>query len=69
MAYVPQAHTAPFPFRVLDVVLTGRTAHIGLTARPPSVTRRSLTSLEKMESVTSPIGPIRNSVAASASSC
>lgn len=34
MAYVPQAHTAPFPFRVLDVVLTGRTAHIALTARP-----------------------------------
>ena len=34
MAYVPQAHTAPFPFRVLDVVLTGRTAHIGLIARP-----------------------------------
>lgn len=34
MAYVPQAHTAPFPFQVIDVVLTGRTAHIGLTARP-----------------------------------
>lgn len=34
MAYVPQAHTAPFPFKVRDVVITGRTAHIGLTARP-----------------------------------
>ena len=34
MAYVPQAHTAPFPFHVLDVVLTGRTAHISLTAAP-----------------------------------
>lgn len=34
MAYVPQAHTTPFPFRVLDVVLTGRTAHIPLTASP-----------------------------------
>jgi iron complex transport system ATP-binding protein len=34
MAYVPQAHTAPFPFKVSDVVVTGRTAHIGLTARP-----------------------------------
>jgi ABC-type cobalamin/Fe3+-siderophores transport system ATPase subunit len=34
MAYVPQAHTAPFPFHVMDVVLTGRTAHIALTARP-----------------------------------
>jgi iron complex transport system ATP-binding protein len=34
MAYVPQAHTAPFPFKVMDVVLAGRTAHIGLTAHP-----------------------------------
>ncbi len=34
MAYVPQAHTAPFPFHVIDVVLTGRTAHISLTAAP-----------------------------------
>jgi len=34
MAYVPQAHTAPFPFHVMDVVLTGRTAHIPLTAAP-----------------------------------
>ncbi len=34
MAYVPQAHTAPFPFHVLDVVLTGRTAHVSLTAAP-----------------------------------
>jgi iron complex transport system ATP-binding protein len=34
MAYVPQAHTAPFPFHVLDVVLTGRTAHIPLTSAP-----------------------------------
>jgi iron complex transport system ATP-binding protein len=34
MAYVPQAHTAPFPFHVFDVVLTGRTAHISLTSSP-----------------------------------
>jgi iron complex transport system ATP-binding protein len=34
MAYVPQAHTAPFPFHVMDVVLTGRTAHISLTSAP-----------------------------------
>ena len=34
MAYVPQAHTAPFPFHVMDVVLTGRTAHIPLTSGP-----------------------------------
>lgn len=34
LAYVPQSHTPPFPFRVIDVVLTGRTAHIGMTATP-----------------------------------
>ncbi len=34
MAYVPQAHTAPFPFRVFNVVITGRTAHISLTSSP-----------------------------------
>lgn len=36
MAYVPQAHSAPFPFRAVDVVLMGRTAHISLTAAPSS---------------------------------
>ncbi|MGI5939294.1 MAG: ABC transporter ATP-binding protein [Thermoleophilia bacterium] len=34
MAYVPQAHAAPFPFPTIDVVLTGRTAHISLTSGP-----------------------------------
>ena len=34
IGYVPQAHTPAFPFRVLDVVLMGRTAHIGLAASP-----------------------------------
>lgn len=29
IAYVPQAHTPPFPFSVHDVVLMGRAAHIG----------------------------------------
>jgi iron complex transport system ATP-binding protein len=33
-AYVPQAHAAYFPFRVLDMVLMGRTAHLGLFAAP-----------------------------------
>jgi ABC-type cobalamin/Fe3+-siderophores transport systems, ATPase components len=28
ISYVPQAHTPPFPFSVLDVVTMGRTAHI-----------------------------------------
>jgi iron complex transport system ATP-binding protein len=34
LAYVPQAHTPPFPFSVFDVVLAGRTAHVGLFATP-----------------------------------
>lgn len=34
MGYVPQAHTAYFPFSVLETVLMGRTAHIGLFATP-----------------------------------
>lgn len=29
IAYIPQAHTPPFPFSVSDVVLMGRTPHIG----------------------------------------
>ena len=34
VAYVPQAHAAHFPFRVVDMVLMGRTAHLGLFAAP-----------------------------------
>lgn len=34
IGYVPQAHQPPFPFRVLDVVATGRAAHLGLFASP-----------------------------------
>lgn len=34
IAYVPQAHTPPFAFTVRDVVLTARSAHIGLFATP-----------------------------------
>ena len=29
IGYVPQAHTPPFPYTVEEVVLMGRTAHIG----------------------------------------
>ena len=31
-AYIPQAHTPPFPFAVRDVVLMGRTPHMGRLA-------------------------------------
>lgn len=34
VGYVPQAHTPPFPFTVLDVVTMGRTAHLGAFASP-----------------------------------
>ncbi len=33
MGFLPQHHSPIFPFRVLDVVLTGRAAHVGLTPR------------------------------------
>ena len=34
VAYVPQAHAAHFPFRVIDMVVMGRTAHLALFAAP-----------------------------------
>jgi iron complex transport system ATP-binding protein len=49
VSYVPQAHATPFAFRVLDVVLMGRTAHVGLfsspTARDYEVAEQTLDSL------------------------
>lgn len=40
LAYVPQAHTPPFAFSVRDVVLTARTAHVGLFRAPGRVDTR-----------------------------
>ncbi|WP_218612657.1 ABC transporter ATP-binding protein [Pseudonocardia sp. KRD291] len=34
VAYVPQAHAAPFPFTVGEVVLMGRTPHLGVAGAP-----------------------------------
>lgn len=34
LAYVPQAHTPPFPFTVLEVVLMARAPHLALLASP-----------------------------------
>ena len=34
IAYVPQAHSVPFPFPVIDVVVAGRNAHLGFTSKP-----------------------------------
>ncbi len=40
MGYVPQAYAGYFPFTVLDTVLMGRTARIGLFATPSAADRR-----------------------------
>ncbi|OBR93900.1 putative ABC transporter ATP-binding protein [Clostridium ragsdalei P11] len=34
IGYVPQAHTPPFPYKVFDVVLMGRTAHLSMFSSP-----------------------------------
>lgn len=34
IGYVPQSHTPPFPFSVLEVVMMGRTAHLGVFSSP-----------------------------------
>jgi len=34
IGYVAQAHTPPFPFKVIDVVAMGRAAHVGAFAAP-----------------------------------
>lgn len=36
MGYVPQSHQAAFPYRVVDMVLMGRTAHLKAFASPSS---------------------------------
>lgn len=40
IAYIPQAHVPPFPFRVRDVVMMGRTPYLGYLARPRPGDRR-----------------------------
>jgi len=34
VGYVPQVHTPPFPFKVIDVVVLGRTAHLAAFSSP-----------------------------------
>lgn len=34
IGYVPQAHTPPFPYKVREVVVMGRTAHLGMFSSP-----------------------------------
>lgn len=49
LAYVPQAHTSFFPFSVLETVLMGRTAHLGLFAVPGARDRRA--ALDALQSL------------------
>jgi iron complex transport system ATP-binding protein len=35
-AYIPQVHDKPFPFKVIDVVMMGRTAYTGMFSLPGS---------------------------------
>jgi iron complex transport system ATP-binding protein len=44
VAYVPQAHVSVFPYRVLDMVLMGRTAHFGLFSAPSEADRQQARS-------------------------
>lgn len=49
MGYIPQAHTPPFPFTVLDVVLMGRTAYLPRLAQPGKNDERiALEALEEL---------------------
>ena len=41
VAYVPQAHAAPFAFSAFEVVLMGRTARLGLFAQPGKADREA----------------------------
>jgi iron complex transport system ATP-binding protein len=53
VAYVPQAHAAHFPFRVIEMVVMGRTAHLGPFASPTREdwerARQALVALEIAE--------------------
>jgi iron complex transport system ATP-binding protein len=42
IAYVPQAHVAPFPYSVEDVVLLGRLAETGIFRAPQAADRRAV---------------------------
>ena len=49
VAYVPQAHAAHFPYAVLDMVIMGRTAHLGPFARPGA--RDHAAAIEALETL------------------
>ena len=49
IAYIPQYHTPPFPFAVRDVVLMGRTPHLGRVCHPtPDDERVARQAMERL---------------------
>ena len=49
IAYIPQYHTPPFPFAVRDVVLMGRTPHLGRVCHPtPADERVACQAMERL---------------------
>ncbi len=44
IAYVPQGHAPAFPYSVLDVVLMGRAAHLGMFSQPGRADRQLATA-------------------------
>jgi iron complex transport system ATP-binding protein len=49
IGYVPQHHTPPFAFNVLDVVIMGRTAHLGSFSTPSNADREiAMLQLEEL---------------------
>jgi iron complex transport system ATP-binding protein len=49
LAYIPQVHEKPFPFKVIDVVLMGRVSYTGLFSLPKKEDRK--TAEEALERV------------------
>jgi iron complex transport system ATP-binding protein len=58
VSYVPQAHEGYFPFTVLDVVLMGRTAHVGLFGIPGKADRARATEALKQAGIAHLAGAI-----------
>jgi iron complex transport system ATP-binding protein len=49
LAYIPQVHEKPFPYKVMDVVLMGRVSYTGLFSLPKKEDRK--TAEEALERV------------------
>lgn len=52
IAYVPQAHVAPFPYKVHDVVLLGRLAETGIFRTPQAADHRAVAEVLERLTIT-----------------